>query len=178
MKQGFLSNYFEGVAAKRLSLTEIDPETSHGHEFQGVNNLKKILGPERKFTANFIYLGDSEENTLTAQGQVTWYDARKGQVERSPEFRLFYSYSSDLIATSAKESDLLIIGIRPDKTLMIVIVKSGSTFESQLIWLLGLPETLNDKYNVDQIADKTDRLLNFASKFILDELGIEIERTG
>ena len=41
MKKGFLSEYFQGVAAKRLSAVEIDAQISHQHEFNGVNGLKK-----------------------------------------------------------------------------------------------------------------------------------------
>lgn len=44
MKKGFLSEYFEGVAAKRLSAVKIDAQISYQHEFNGVNGLKKNAG--------------------------------------------------------------------------------------------------------------------------------------
>jgi hypothetical protein len=43
MKKGYLSQYFEGVAAKRLSSVEADILVSNQHEFQGVEQLKSIL---------------------------------------------------------------------------------------------------------------------------------------
>jgi hypothetical protein len=35
MKNGFLSQYFDGVAAKVLTLVETDLQVSHQHEFNG-----------------------------------------------------------------------------------------------------------------------------------------------
>jgi hypothetical protein len=42
MKKGFLSQYFEAVAAKRLSAVEIDSGASNQHEFNGAKALKQI----------------------------------------------------------------------------------------------------------------------------------------
>lgn len=44
MKKGFLSEYFEGVVAKRLSAVEANPGKSNQHEFNGVMALKQLLG--------------------------------------------------------------------------------------------------------------------------------------
>ena len=44
MKKGYLSTYFSGVAIKKLSQVEVEPLTSHQHEFNGVNGLKKNIG--------------------------------------------------------------------------------------------------------------------------------------
>jgi len=48
MKQGYLSQYFKGVAAKTLSAVEADPVKSNQHEFNGVAPLKNIFGLERQ----------------------------------------------------------------------------------------------------------------------------------
>ena len=40
MKQGHLSEYFTGVAVKRLSAVEA---SGNQHEFNGVGDLKKVL---------------------------------------------------------------------------------------------------------------------------------------
>ncbi len=59
MKQGYLSQYFEGVALKRLSAVEADVIRSNQHEFNGVESLRSILGePSGKvrFAARFLYL--------------------------------------------------------------------------------------------------------------------------
>ena len=44
MKQGYLSQYFKGVASKKLSEVEVNPELSHQHEFNGVKNMMSIFG--------------------------------------------------------------------------------------------------------------------------------------
>ena len=177
MKQGSLSNYFKGVAAKRLSLTEIDPDTSHGHEFQGVNRLRAILGDaDRKFDARIIYLGDSEDDTLYAQDTLSWYDSRRGK-PRAAEYRLYYPSSIESVSHAARGGDLFIVGLRSDDSLLSIIVKSGSTVERQLIWLFGLSPALGNGYSVESIVGEKDKPLNYAAKFILDELGIEVEDT-
>ena len=90
MKRGFLSEYVEGVAIKRLSAVEADPVSSNQHEFNGVAPLKAILGAERRsYLARFIYLGEDEDDTLTADGFLTWYDAREAHPTRS-EYRLYF----------------------------------------------------------------------------------------
>jgi len=70
VKRGYLSQYFEGVAVKRLSSVEVDGLASHQHEFNGIKELKTILGkPEgkRKYAANFIYLSDALRVKLTGE---------------------------------------------------------------------------------------------------------------
>ncbi len=47
MKKGFLSEYFDGVVAKRLSGVESGPGQSNQHEFNGVKPLKKLQGEEK-----------------------------------------------------------------------------------------------------------------------------------
>ena len=60
MNSGHLSSYFTGVAAKRLSAVEVNPETSNQHEFNGVQGLKSIFGEQRiTVDAHFIYFGDT-----------------------------------------------------------------------------------------------------------------------
>jgi hypothetical protein len=63
MKKGFLSEYFDGVVAKRLSGVESNPDQSHQHEFNGVKPLKKLLGEERltDCPTRFVWLGDENE---------------------------------------------------------------------------------------------------------------------
>ena len=55
MQRGLLSDYFEGVAVKRLSAVEADSDRSHQHEFQG-GHLRKLLGDDDrlKIPARFI----------------------------------------------------------------------------------------------------------------------------
>ena len=62
MQRGLLSDYFEGVAVKRLSAVEADPKRSRQHEFQG-GHIRKLLGDDDrlKIPARFIWLSDEQE---------------------------------------------------------------------------------------------------------------------
>src|SRR6266571_8185976 len=97
MKRGYLSEYFEGVAAKRLSAVEADVVTSHQHEFNGVESLREILGePQGKvyYEAKLMYLTDQDDDPIVEDSMLTWYDARqKDRLERQVmryEYRLYF----------------------------------------------------------------------------------------
>ena len=173
MKRGFLSEYFEGVAVKRLSAVEADPAFSNQHEFNGVSAMKKMLGTGRQsFPARFAYLGEDEEETLTAECFLTWYDAREAHPTRS-EYRLYFP--STVVMERAAEGDLMVIGKRPDGTLSVIIAMAGSTAENQLKWLFGVPVQIETRFEVRTFEDDSDVEVNFAARFILEELGVEVE---
>jgi len=175
MKKGYLSTYFDGIAWKRLSAVEAHPEVSHQHEFNGVQGLRKILGPDRhKFGAQFLYLGEDEEDTLAEDGFVTWYDARENHPTRS-EYRLYFPSTS--VSEFASEGDLLIIGKRPDSPLQVIIVESNTTSENKIKWLFGLSEDRPDLFEIKELVDKEDIHLNFAANLILESIGVEVVDT-
>ncbi len=173
MKRGFLSEYFEGVAVKRLSAVEADPVSSNQHEFNGVGSMRKMLGSGRQtFTARFAYLGEDEDDTSSAEGFLTWYDAREAHPTRS-EYRLYFP--STAVSERAAEGDLMVIGKRQDGTLQVIIAMAGSTAENQLSWLFGVPVQIETRFEIRAFKDDTDVEVNFAARFILEELGVEIE---
>lgn len=177
MKQGYLSQYFEQVAAKRLSAVEVDTEISHQHELNGTRELKKVLGTgsgeKVEFPTTFIRLGDNYE-ALSTDGFVTWYDARLSHPKRS-EYRLYFPTTD--VSGMAKAGDMLFIAKRTDGSLMIIFTVSGSTVENQLLWLFGLPVQTGLTFSSKEIDNNEDKQINFAVRFILEELGIEIEET-
>lgn len=174
MKPGYLSDHFAGIATKRLSAVEADPIKSNQHEFDGVTRLRELFGTEKKrFSTIFIYLHDDEEHCCTNTGFVTWYDAREKHPKRT-EYRLYYE-SNDVMDAAGKD-DLLIIGKRPDESLMVLVAKADSTYENQLLWLFGLHEEIG-RFGVKQIEASNDMRLDLAAKYILDELGIESDVT-
>jgi hypothetical protein len=173
MKKGFLSEYFEGVAVKRLSAVEANPVSSNQHEFNGVGAMMEILGTERQtLPAKFAYLGEDEDDTTSAEGFLTWYDAREANPTRS-EYRLYFP--STAVSERAAEGDLMVIGKRPDGTLNVIIAMSGSTAENQLKWLFGVPVQIETRFEVRAFEEDSDVEVRFAARFILEELGVEIE---
>lgn len=174
MNRGKLSDYFEGViATKRLSAVEADTRRSNQHEFNGVAQLKEIFGAEEPQTldALFVWLG-GEQDAVSEQGYVTWYDARRAHPKRS-EYRLYFP--TNAVTELASENDLLLIAKRPNGRIIVVVAPDGSTMVNQLSWLFGLSEQINFNFSVSEINTDEYSYLDFAATFILEEIGIEIE---
>lgn len=172
MKRGYLSEFFVEIATKRLSAVEVHPETSNQHEFNGVTGLKNIFGNDKKkFDAKFIYLSENSEDTLTSMVSLTWYDSRQAHPTRS-EYRLYFQTTA--ISEVSNEGDLLFIGQKPDGEILIIVAQANSTIENQLLWLFGLRE-VGKSFSVSKIEEEKDIQLGFGARYILDELGINIE---
>ncbi|MGA2158305.1 MAG: type II restriction endonuclease [Dehalococcoidia bacterium] len=173
MQRPLLSNYFKGVATKRLSAVEVQPDASHQHEFNGVQSLKKLFGSEqRRFTARFIYLGEGDDDTYTDIAYLTWYDARVQHPIRS-EYRCYYPPNT--VMERAKEGDLLVIGLQSDEEVTVMIARAGYTFERQLKWLFKLPDRQTEQtFSAKRIDKKEDIQLDYSGRLVLDQIGIEV----
>jgi hypothetical protein len=176
MKSGHLSQYFEAIAAKRLVAVEVDKEASHQHEFNGTAALKRVLGTfdtgEKKyFPTRFIWMGDRSE-PVSIDGKTSWYNSRYGK-PRAPEWRLFYPTND--VLDKAHEGDLLIIAKRTDGTVLIIIVAASTTVENQILWLFGVPVQTGTTFVYHNIRQVDDKEVDFSVRFILEELGLEVE---
>lgn len=173
MKKGFLSQYFEGVAIKKLRPVEVDPKRSNQHEFNGSKPLRNLLGNERlnNYPVAFVWLGDENEG-ITEDGYVTWYNARERHPTRT-EWRLYFNNNS--VMEQAQTDDLLIIAKRPNKQIYLIVVKADSTFENQLLWLFGISDFKEYSFNFQPIENGHDPKVEFAVRYILEEMGIEIQ---
>ena len=90
MKKGYLSEYFEGVAGKRLSAVEADETRSNQHEYNATKPMLAFLGrPEEKtrIAARFLYLSDDEFEPVVEDAFLTLGNRRQGK-PRASEFRL------------------------------------------------------------------------------------------
>src|SRR5262245_3019045 len=112
MKRGYLSQYFRGIAAKKLSPVEADAVRSNQHELNGDRNLRELLGEcdeSKTFEAKFIYLNDFDSNPIIDSAYLTWYDARqKARLERGVnrrECRLYFPDTS--VSACTTPGDLL-----------------------------------------------------------------------
>lgn len=180
MKKGYLSQYFEGVAVKTLSAVEADVLTSNQHEFNGVEGLRNILGePEGKerYPAKFLYLTDSEDEPIMEEGFLTWYDARqRARLERGVmrwEYRLYFP--TNLVSQCANAGDILVIAKRPDNTLLSIVAEAGTTISQQILWLFGVSDLSHPGFSVREELETEQDRIEFASRFILESLGIPVE---
>lgn len=173
MRRGQLSDYFAGVAVKRLSAVETSPDTSNQHEFNGSAPLRKLLGENDRLNvpARYIWLGQEQE-AVTTDSIVSWYDARRQHPTRT-EYRLYYPDNE--VTGMMQEGDVFFLAICRDGTAMVIITPVDSTIQNQLVWLFGLEEQPEFQFTFQEISGSSNPDLDFATRYILDELGIEPE---
>lgn len=165
-----LSELFEGAAAKILSVVEADITRSNQHEFNGTAALRRALGDERfeERETRFVWLG-SEEDVVSSDSFLTWYDARQAHPTRS-EWRLYFR--DNPVVNLASEGTLLLIGKRSNGSLLCVFT-DDDTIQQQLLWLFGLGGALLNSFEGHLIEDRDDRTIGFAESWILEALGID-----
>ena len=182
MRRGFLSDYFVGVGAKKLAAVDADPDSSNQHEVTGSKPLLKILGDrdrkflrggdDTRFAATYMWLG-VEQEAMTEDGYLSWYDSRRNDATRSAEWRLYYQ--SNAVTEMMLPGDTLFVARRPDDRLFFIITPDGSTTQRQLFWLFRLDDQPGLVFEPREIKKEADAELGFAARYILDELGIEAE---
>jgi len=173
MKRGHLSEYFSGIAVKRLSAVETRPATSNQHEFNASTELKKLLGEDdrKDIPTKFLWIGHEQE-TVESEGFVTWYDARRRHPTRS-EYRLYYP-SNDVTAMM-DEGDAFFLAKRKKDDCLVIVTPSDSTMYNQLLWLFGIDVQSQLQFNYQQVGGNSDAELDFVSRFILEALEIDPE---
>jgi hypothetical protein len=173
MKRGSLSDYFQGIVVKRLSTVETTPATSNQHEFNGSASLRHLLGDadRKNIPTRFIWLGEEQE-AITIEGMVSWYDARRSHPTRT-EYRLYY-YGNEITGMMSA-GDVFFLAICRDGSAMVIVTPSGTTIQNQLVWLFGLDDQTEFQFAFQQVEGNNDAELDFAARYILDELGLELE---
>ena len=171
--KGMLSDLFEGVVVKKLTLVETVTAKSNQHEFQGIRPLKSLFGEEdrRGIPAKFIWLGE-EQDAFSEDGFVSWSNVRKGK-PRAPEFHLYYS--GNAVTEAMKPDDTMFLALRRDGSVMTIITPEGSTTQNQLLWLFGIDEQAGLDFTFQKIDPSDSARLDFAARYVLDELQIEPE---
>lgn len=173
MKAGYLSEFFTGVAIKRLSAVEADTATSNQHEFNGDKGLKTLFGVKKQeFQGLFIYLSDNDEEPVVADGQLTWYDARERHPKRT-EYRFYFPTTA--VSMCAAEGDLLVIGRRPDDSVLVLIVQGGSTIANQVLWLFNVDIQEHQGFSAREELETEQDRIGFAARFILEQMGVPVE---
>ena len=118
-----------------------------------------------------MWFGEEQEG-ISEDGKVSWYDARERHATRT-EWRLYYA--TNAVIGSAKAGDALFVALRTDDSILFVVTPAGSTIESQLLWLFGLPDQTQLNFAAQEISPSDTGKLDFAVRYIFDELGIEAE---
>lgn len=171
MRRGQLSDYFDGIVVKRLTLVETVTKKSNQHEFQGTRPLKRLLGEEdrRQIPARFIRIADGEA-AVSEKGFMSWSNVRKDK-PRAAEYHLYYSGNS--VTEAMQIGDILFLAQERSGNLLAVIAPGESTIVNQLHWLFGVDDLLDAAITYKEIEGGKSTELNFTARYILDELGIE-----
>lgn len=173
MKRGHLSEYFSGIAVKRLSAVETRPATSNQHEFNSSTELKRLMGDDdlKDIPTKFIWIGHEQE-AVEVEGFVTWYDARRKHPTRS-EYRLYYP-SNDVTAMM-EVGDAFFLAKRKNDECLVIITPSDSTMYNQLLWLFGIDIQSEFQFSFQSVGGNVDAELDFAARFVLEALEIDPE---
>lgn len=179
MRAGYLSEYFEGVAAKRLSAVEADETRSNQHEYNATRRMLDFIGrPSEKtrMPARFLYLTDEDPDPIVEDAFLTLYDSRKDQPRRAAEYRFYFPTTT--VSLNAAEGDLLVIAKRRDEGLLVVIAENGSSVSRQIEWLFGFVDLAHPGFSVKSELETEQDRIEFASRFILENIGIVVETTA
>lgn len=176
MKSGYLSEYFEGVAAKRLSAVEADRTRSNQHEYQATKNMLTFMGKPSEPTripARFLYLNDDDVEPIVEDAFLTLYDSRKDQPHRSAEYRFYFPTTT--VSLNAAEGDLLVVAKRHDGAILVVIAENGSSVSAQIEWLFGFTDLAHPGFSVKSELETEQDRIAFASRFILENIGVVVD---
>lgn len=175
MKPGYLSEYFEGVAAKRLSAVEADETRSNQHEYHATKKMQVFLGSPAEKTripARFLYLSDDDPDPIVEDAFLTLYNCRKDK-PRAPEYHLYFPTTN--VSLNASEGDLLVIAKKNDGGLLVIIAENGSSIAKQIEWLFGFINLAHPGFSVKSELETEQDRIEFASRFILENIGIAVE---
>jgi len=167
-----IDTIFEGAAAKYLTAVDADRSKSNQHEIGGLPRVgfKSYLGTpvgaeEIRFQCLMAYFSNDGELEI-CHDVVTWYDSRRNNQDRSPEYRLYYKDNS--VTELIQPGDFFLVGKKRDGSLLLLFTPADSSIEYQLRHLFGL----SDLANQFSAADMPDRTLILPIKLLLEELGI------
>jgi len=184
MKRGYLSEYFEGVAIKRLAAVEVDPTRSHQHEFNATAEMLGFLGrptEKARYPARYLYLNDDNDEPITEDATLTLYDARAAHPTRT-EYRFYFPDTQ--VSQMSSEGDLLLIARRRkvdgeanDPGLLVLVAENGSSVANQIAWLFGFSaDELFPKFSVRSELETEQDRVGFAATVILESIGVEVEQ--
>ena len=180
MRAGALSDHFVGVGAKVLKDTEVNPEVSRGHEFQGVDSFRAFLGtPAEKVRHPVTYVWlDDEAEPEAVQSEGTWYDCRRDQPHRDPEYRLYYLKAAEDVVRRARAGDTLFLCLTRENRLLALLCRRQSSIHQQLLWLFGLELALDDEeLRQRDLRDEPGRTIDLAARYVLELIGITVMAT-
>jgi hypothetical protein len=115
----------------------------------------------------------AEQESITVAGTVTLYNSREKQPASSPEWRIYYDTND--VTELMQEGDLLFVAKKADDHLLFIITPKHGEMQHQLLWLFGFDSQPGLQFSAREFTNNSGAELDFASRLILDEIGIEYE---
>lgn len=173
-----IGDYFQSFAHKVLVDVDVNALKSNQHEFNGSRAFREMLGtPSQRMhlPTRMAYLDDElEEMPELFDTSLTWYDSRGNHPTRSPEYRLLYLAAAEHIIYRAKAGDSMFLAMEPNRNLILVIAKQGSTILRQLQWIFDV-QVVSEKMRVTTDMERMPEREEIASEQLLALLGIEAD---
>ncbi|CAG9000649.1 MAG: hypothetical protein CENE_02649 [Candidatus Celerinatantimonas neptuna] len=177
-----LSDVFQRVAFKYLSAVDADLSVSHQHEIGGLVNVGfgQLLGmpndgSRRPFDATMVYLDDNGDDPVIVEDEVTWYDARYKDTNRSPEWRLYYK--SNDVSERFRPGDFFLISLVTDGSLLMLFCPGDSEYEIQFRGLFGAREKSANKKGLTRLS-LTEHQIAVPIRLIFERYGVEVGQAG
>jgi hypothetical protein len=70
---------------------------------------------------------------------------------------------------------MLVIGKRPDGSVLLIIAENGSTIGNQVLWLFGLGTVGQPDFSVRSELETLQDRVEFPARFILEQIGVVVE---
>ena len=177
MSLNAITEYFEGVAAKYLSAVDAEPKKSNQHEIGGLPSVgfKQFLGTplkgdsqEIRYSCKMVYISGEENLYESCEDIVTWYDARRLNPARSPEYRLYYK--SNEVTSLLSEGNFFLIAKQANGNLLMIFTKANSIMEFQLCNLFGI-KTVSKEFSQANFQNKS---LLLPLRLMLEDINIQL----
>ena len=163
-----ISDHFKAVSFKSLAQVDL-PGGSNQHEVGSPLALRKVFGEtEISGEMDWYFFSDSCE-TQKEKSRFTYYDSRRKNPNRAPEWRLYY-YSEFL--ECASPGDILILAVSNSDVVYGLVFENGSSWlkAGKILFELESPEE-RMKLVSDQFLNQSK--LEFTKQLILEELEID-----
>jgi hypothetical protein len=89
------------------------------------------------------------------------------------EYRLYYKTTR--VSLNAAAGDLLVIAKQRDSGLLVIIAENNSSIARQIEWLFGFTDLAHPGFSVKSELETAQDRIAFASRFILESIGIVVE---
>lgn len=172
MHKSQLGDLFVGVGVKRLSRVDVSG-ISNQHEVGITRRMSEQVlgtGEKQQFQVAYIWLGREQEG-ISEYGSATYYDTRANNPRRHAEWRLYYT--TNPVVEKMQEGDSLFLVRTRQGQLLFIVTPPASPTERQLCWLFGIDSIGAEFFS--QNLENEGAELDFAARYILDEIGVEFE---